>query len=58
VGSVDFRLKAAAWLDSMGIIEMNNSIKTPITYESGTSKEFFENYSTIIDSLVDLSRQE
>ena len=56
VGSVDFRLKAAAWLDSMGIIEMNNSIKTPITYESGTSKEFFENYSDIIDALVDVSK--
>ena len=58
MGSVDFRLKAVAWLDSMGIITMDNSVKTPITYKSGTSKEFFENYSTIIDSLVDLSRQE
>ena len=56
IGSVDFRLKAAAWLDSMGVIEMNNSIKTPITYESGTSKEFFENYNKIIDALVDVSK--
>ena len=53
---MDFRLKAAAWLDSMGVIEMNNSIKTPITYESGTSKEFFENYNKIIDALVDVSK--
>jgi hypothetical protein len=53
---VDFRRKAAVWLDSVGLIELNSSIKTPATYEDGTSQEFFENYSNIIDSLVDLSK--
>ena len=56
VGSVDFRLKVAGWLESMGVIEMNNAIKTPITYDDGTSKEFFERYSDIIDALVDVSK--
>ncbi len=44
------------WLDSIGLIELNSSIKTPGTYEDGTSQEFFENYSDIIDALVDLSK--
>jgi CubicO group peptidase (beta-lactamase class C family) len=56
VGTVDFRLKVAGWLESMGAIEMNNAIKTPITYDDGTSKEFFERYSDIIDALVDVSK--
>jgi CubicO group peptidase (beta-lactamase class C family) len=56
LGSVDFRRKAAVWLDSIGLIELNSSIKTPGTYEDGTSQEFFENYSDIIDALVDLSK--
>ncbi len=56
VGTVDFRLKVAGWLESMGVIEMNNAIKTPITYDDGTSKEFFERYSDIIDALVDVSK--
>ena len=56
VGSVDFRIKAAAWLDSMGLIELNSAVKTPVTYDDGTSKEFFDNYSDIIDALVDVSK--
>ncbi|MDB9805925.1 6-aminohexanoate hydrolase, partial [Porticoccaceae bacterium] len=57
LGSVDFRRKAAEVLDYLGIIELNSAIKTPVTYDDGTSKEFFENYQTIIDSLLDISRQ-
>jgi hypothetical protein len=53
---VDFRRKAAEVLDALGLIELNNAIKTPVTYDDGTSKEFFENYSAIIDALVDVSK--
>ncbi len=56
LGSVNFRRKAAELLDSLGVIELNTSIKSPVTYEDGTSKAFFQNYSEIIDALVDVSR--
>lgn len=56
LGSVNFRRKAAVWLDSMGLIELNSAIKTPVTYDDGTSQEFFANYSDIIDALVDVSK--
>ena len=55
LGSVNFRRKAAVWLDSMGLIELNSAVKTPVTYDDGTSKEFFEHYSDIVDALVDVS---
>lgn len=56
LGSVEFRRKAAEILDAWGIIELNSAIKTPVTYDDGTSKEFFENYSTIIDALIDVGK--
>ena len=56
LGSVEFRRKAAVALDYLGIIELNSAIKTPVTYDDGTSKEFFEHYSAIVDALVDVSK--
>jgi hypothetical protein len=53
---VEFRRKAAVALDYLGIIELNSAIKTPVTYDDGTSKEFFEHYSAIVDALVDVSK--
>jgi len=44
-------------LDSIGVITLQGDIATPATYADGTSKEFFENYSTIIDALVDISQK-
>jgi hypothetical protein len=35
---------------------MEGNLKSPVTFEDGTSKEFFENYSDIIDALVDVSK--
>jgi len=55
MGSIDFRRKAAVVLDRIGLITLQGNINTPATYDDGTSKEFFENYSTIIDALVDIS---
>ena len=56
LGSIDFRIALAAFLDSLGIISIEGDVSTPVTFESGTSKEFYENYSTIIDALIDLSQ--
>lgn len=55
MGSIDFRRKAAVVLDRIGLITLQGNVNTPATYDDGTSKEFFENYSTIIDALVDIS---
>lgn len=56
MGSIDFRRKAAVVLDRIGLITLQGNVNTPATYDDGTSKEFFENYSTIIDALVDISK--
>jgi len=33
----------------------SRAIKTPVTLQEGTSKEFFDNYGTIIDALIEAS---
>jgi hypothetical protein len=53
---VNFRIALAGFLDSMGIIKIEGDIATPVTFEDGTSKEFFTNYSTIVDALIDISQ--
>ncbi|MDB9952662.1 beta-lactamase family protein [Porticoccaceae bacterium] len=55
-GAVNFRIALAGILDSMGIIKIRGDIATPVTFEDGTSKEFFTNYSTIVDALIDISQ--
>ena len=55
-GTVNFRIALAGFLDSMGIIKIEGDIATPVTFEDGTSKEFFTNYSTIVDALIDISQ--
>lgn len=55
-GTVDFRIAVAGVLDSMGIIKIEGDIATPVTFDDGTSQEFFTNYSTIIDALIDISQ--
>jgi CubicO group peptidase (beta-lactamase class C family) len=55
-GNVNFRIALAGFLDSMGIIKIEGDIATPVTFEDGTSKEFFTNYSTIVDALIDISQ--
>jgi len=57
IGSVNFRIALAEILDSLGIVKMQGNIKTPVTLEDGTSREFFTNYETIIDTLIELSDQ-
>ena len=55
VASIDFRLTVAEFLQ---LIEISAQIKNPVTLHEGMSKEFFDNYSVIIDALVDISRPE
>ena len=62
LGSIDFRISLAALLDSVGIITLQGNedgvgdVKTPATFEDGTSDEFYKNYNTIIDALIEASR--
>ena len=55
IGSVNFRSKLAAILDSLGLMTIQGNVQTPLTFEDGTSKEFNTNYNEIMDALVDIS---
>ena len=56
IGSVDFRRKLAEFLDRIGLIKIEGNVQTPVTFADGISNEFFQQYDTIIDALVDVSR--
>lgn len=56
IGSVEFRRKLAQFLDRIGLIEIEGNVQTPLTFDDGISKEFFTQYSDIMDALVDLSQ--
>lgn len=56
IGNVNFRIALAEFLDSIGVIDLRGNIKTPVTLANGTSKEFYANYTEIMDALVDISR--
>ena len=56
LGSVDFRIKAAKFLDSVGLVKFSRDVRTPVTLDNGISNEFFVNYSAIIDALADLTQ--
>ena len=47
--------KIAEFLAKTGLVNANTDIATPITYEEGVSKEFFLNYDSIIDALIEVS---
>jgi len=55
-GSVDFRVALAQLLDRVGLVKMQGNINTPVTFEDGTSDEFFRDYSEIIDALIAASQ--
>jgi CubicO group peptidase (beta-lactamase class C family) len=57
LGSVDFRRRTAEFLDSLGIIKIRGNVTTPVTFDDGTSKEFFSHYHEIIDALVEVGQQ-
>ena len=55
-GSIEFRVALAEFLDWTGLIKMQADIKTPVTFEEGTSEEFFRDYSEIVDALIEASK--
>ena len=56
LGSIDFRIALAVFLDSIGMVELEGDVATPVTLADGTSKEFYSNYGMIVDALVDISQ--
>ena len=46
--------KIAEFLANVGLVDANADIATPITYQDGVSNEFFKNYESIIDALVEV----
>ena len=46
--------KIAEFLANVGLVDASADIATPITYEDGVSNEFFKNYESIIDALVEV----
>ena len=55
VRNIDRRIKMIRIMDKIGLIDLSNDIKTPTTQADGESKEFYENYGEIIDSIANLS---
>ena len=47
---------AATLLLDLGLIREGPDVNTPITDDSGTSKEFYEKYQEVVDAIADLSR--
>jgi hypothetical protein len=46
----------AQFLDWTGLVSMQGNIKTPVTFDEGTSEEFFRDYSEIVDALIEASK--
>jgi CubicO group peptidase (beta-lactamase class C family) len=55
-GSIEFRVALAQFLDWIGLVSMQGNIKTPVTFDEGTSEEFFRDYSEIVDALIEASK--
>ena len=49
-------LKISRFLEAIGLLDMDDDIKTPNTRSEGESEEFYTSYPEIIDAVADLSR--
>ena len=58
LGTIGFRRTVAAFLESLGLIDISAQIVSPVTLDDGTSTEFFDSYSVIVDALADISLPE
>ena len=56
VNNIGRWIKVTRFLDKIGILNLSDDINSPNTLKDGESKEFYENYGTIIDAIADLSR--
>ena len=55
VNNIGRWLKLTRFLEKVGILDADD-LKTPNTRKDGESKEFYEIYGEVIDSIADLSR--
>ena len=55
VNNIGRWLKVTRFLEKVGVLDADD-LKTPNTREDGESKEFYEIYGEVIDSIADLSR--
>jgi hypothetical protein len=53
---IENAIKIGRTLIESGSVEVGADIVSPTTEERGESKEFYEKYEEIIDSIADLSR--
>ena len=56
VKDIERFLKISRFLEAIGLLDMEDDIKTPNTRSEGESEEFYESYPKIIDAIADLSR--
>jgi len=56
LGNVEFRRKLASFLSNIGLIDIPGDIRAPMTFDDGISNEFFANYSSIVEAIVELNQ--
>ena len=56
VKDIERFLKISRFLEAIGLLDMDDDIKTPNTRSEGESEEFYVSYPEIIDAMADLSR--
>ena len=57
LGSINRALVVSRFLMSIGLIKLDDgSVKTPYTNADGESKEFYQNYVEIVNSIADLEK--
>ena len=56
VKDIERFLKISRFLERIGLLDMEDDIKTPNTRSEGESEEFYASYPEIIDAMADLSR--
>ncbi len=56
VKDIERFLKISRFLEAIGLLDMDDDIKTPNTRSEGESEEFYSSYPEIIDAMADLSR--
>ena len=57
VSDIERFLKISRFLEAIGLLDMDDDIKTPNTRSEGESEEFYASYAEIIDAMADLSRE-
>ena len=57
VSDIERFLKISRFLEAIGLLDMDDDIKTPNTRSEGESEEFYASYSEIIDAMAYLSRE-